>query len=723
MTELPRLPQQPAELEIPPEMSRSLALPGGYAHFDAGAGPIDAFERLDFAAVWSALWQARYRIAASAVLVGIWAWMLTGLLSPRYEALAILRVDGAGVDVLSDGKVDPNRYIDPVDLSTRIQSIKAAAVLRDAADAAGIRYSPEFNAALSHNADTRQEAERLARESDADRAASVLTAFAKQVDVWQVAQSGVAAIKVKAGDPLLAARAANAIGDAYIQHQIREKRRTRLRAMDALLAQQDDMARKLSGVENAIAAARGDRKLVFSEAQDIRGQVLGKTRELLITAEAELAEAERKRLIVDQVRRGGADTLAAVTFSDLINRLREQRAVLAVELAQLATEAGPSHPRYAAAANGIEKVDRAIDQELERISASVRNDERGIRDRVQSLASRLAKLDAEVTDQATGRVRLDSLETEGQALRYSRETLKTEIDKLKTGLGLEQSEATFVSRAVPPEKRSFPKRTVIAAAASVAWSGFFAFFVAAMTLANRQVRKPEDTAAFEAVARCPVVGALPAEAQPFKITLGQMPQDLLQGLQRIAAAVGLGPYNPVSLVVSPIKPGDGGTTTAVALARLSAQAGLSTLLVELDGRRRISELLDLGGAFGLADCAQSGVDPVSAVLPRPDLGFHLLAHGQINDGFGGRAGAALDQAVEKLKSLYRVVIISAPPLSQSPRAFWAGRGADHVIIVTAPDKRRAETLARYFRFFGGVVPGNVAVVFNRVDVKDFAAVV
>lgn len=718
MADLTPHSRQPSELELPSVPDRSVVAPTFYPRFEASP-PIDPFERLDLSSVFSAVWQARFRIAGSAILFGVWVWLLAGLLTPRYEAMAFLRIDGDGFDALSEGRRDPNRFVDPVVLSTRVQSIKSAAVLGAALDAAGIAYSAEFNEGLARTAEDRRkdQASNARQMSETEKQASLLTEFAKRVDVWQIDQSGVAAIKVKADDPILAARAANAIGDSYIAQQIQEKRKTRLQALDALLAQQNEMTRKLRGVEDSIASVRADRKLVFTGAQDIRGQVLGKTRELLIAAEADLAEVERKRIVIEQARDGGVESLSLVTFSDLIQKLKEQRAVLSVELGQLASETGPSHPRYQAVVSGIAKLDRAIDEELRRVGASVRTTERALRDRVQTLSKRLSELNSEVTDQATSRVHLDSLETEVQALRFSRESLKNEIDKLKTALGLEQSEATFVSRALPPEKPSFPRRSLIAAGGTVAWGGFFAFAVGVAALWNRQVRNPADTAAFETIVHCPVVGALPAAGRRFAITARQLPLEYAEGLKRIAEAIRLGSVGPVSIVISSLKQGDGGTTAAVALARLSGQAGLTTVLVELDARRRITELLAAQSAFGLADCAQSGVNPVAAIVPKPDLGFHVLAHGRTGDGLGTRADAALDQVFETLKSLYRVVIISAPPLSLSPRAFWVGRNVDHVVVVTTADKRRADVLARFFRFFGGAVPGNVAVVFNHVDAK------
>lgn len=685
------------------------------------SGETRRLESLDVETVWAALWRRRFLIALSTLLVGIAAWVAAGLLTPKYEAAAYLRIDGDGLDVLNEDRRDPTRYVDAVKLASNVQSLGGVNVLRDAAAAAGLQYLPEFNPKLKPGVTRRDDeaapakgAERQAGEPDA----AVVAALGRSVKISQVGQSGVAEVAVRAEDPVTASRAANAVGQTFIDEQILLKRQRRLKALDALLAQQRALVERLRGVEQRIVAVRQGSKILFNDVRDMRGETFGDIRESLIQSEADLAEAEQKRRLLDSVLNGGSRgaDVSTVTFSTLLENLRTQQAVLQAEVVQATGEFGPMHPRLQQAQESLRRVERAIAQELARIGESVRNDEQVLRSRVDTLRSRLFELEIEFKGQTAGQVDLDRLTAEAEALRASLEKLDADLDVIKTSIGLEQSEAHFVSQALVPERPVYPRRKMIAGATSVMWGGLMVLAVSGFALASPRLRGLRDMMDFEETAGVPTVGILPRIAGANGALALEDEPGSAGELRKVAAALDLSANTASSVLVRSTQAGDGGATVAAALATLSAKAGLATIAIELDERGKLARMLGVEEQAGLADCVRLGIDPLAAIVPCTVDKLHLLTHGGTENGFISLAATALDQVHERLRTQYKVVLILAPPLDHSRSRLTLE--VDDLIFVSKAERDRANVIARYLRSQGVVAAKRAANVLNMVDPSD-----
>jgi uncharacterized protein involved in exopolysaccharide biosynthesis len=686
------------------------ALPGAAPVF-AGAGRL---ESLDLDTIWSALWRQKVPIALSTLLVGVLAWLAAGTLTPRYEARAYLRIDGDGLDVLNEDKRDPTRYVDAIKLASNVESMGGLGVLRSAADAAGLAYYPEFNPALNPRAKREDDEPAAARFGDAADA-EVLATMARKVKISQVGQSGVAEVAVGAADPVVAARAANAVGQAFIDQQILDKRQRRLKALDALLSQRRALLDRLSVIEQTIVAVRQGNRILFNDARDIRGETFEDIRKSLIQSEANLAEAAQKRRRLDQIRAAGGrlGDASSVTFSSLLENLRTQQSALQAQLTEATGELGPRHPRVEQAEESLRRVQRAINVELERIGESVRNEEEVLTSRVTTLRERLAELETEFRGQTEGKVNLDRLSAEADALRASAEKLDADLDMVKTSIGLEQSEAQFVSTALVPERPVYPRRTLMAGAASVAWGGLMVLLVSATALANPRLRRLTDMMAFEHTAGVHTIGILPRVPGGLNPLIFEDDPLYARELKKIAASIDVSAQAPRVFVVCSARAGDGATTVAASLAALSARSGLSTIAVELDARGKLAPLLNADLQAGLADCLRHGIDPLAAIAPSASERIHVLGHGSTRDGFLSLAGAALERVYDKLRATYKAIVILAPPLDHAwPRL---NVEVDGLIIVSRPDRDRAAQVSRYVRSGSAIASRNASVVLNLVE--------
>ena len=634
-----------------------------------------------------------------------------------------MRVDGDGLSVLEEQRRDPNAYIDPVRIQSWVQAVSGLDVLRQAARTAGLRYYPEFNGELKAAGKPKPNAQADVAVSDGSTATATMTAgeratvaaLAKAVTITQVGQSGVAEIAASAGDPTVAARIANAVGDAFIGQQIMATRERRLQALDALTAQRDELYARLKSLEQNIVRTRAGSKLVFAETNDVAGGVFANIRQQLIVTESELSAATAKRQVLDRARAGaGAGDLTEMAQSVLIQALRERRAEALVDLSDAAETFGPRHPEYVKKQESLSKIDRAIAQEVERMGATVRNEERILQQKVEKLRQRLQEVETEATDVTGSKVQLARLQSEADATKVSLARLDDQIDTVEAAIGLEQAAASFVSRAVTPDSPVFPKKSLIAGAAAVAGSGLAFLVVAAGSLRDRRIRTTAQLKAFETLAGYPVIAALPLQERGFH------PDDIAinslyaRSLLDLATMLGIGSHKVGSVVVSSLQPGEGGSSLAAALAVLCRGVGLKTLLVELDPERPLSRLFGGDGQLGLADCAEHGIDPEGAIWFSERHGLQILGYGTNGRGLDYQTMAAVEQAFDRLQSRYDVVIFDAPPLGTAKHACRLAERADQTLIVSQPIGGRADALAYQLRGLDAATAAKVAVVFNQV---------
>ncbi len=676
-------------------------------------------DALTLSLVWHAVQKHWRTIAITGVIVGALAWALASLLTPKYQATAFVRVDGDGLGVLDEDKRTPNAYVDPVHVQSSVQALTGLDVLRQAAKTAGLRYYPEFNGELARAGKPVRSSQVALSPADDGMNASeraTLAGLIRALTVTQVGQSGVAEVSVRASDPWVAARVANAVGDAFIDEQILSARRRRLQALDALTAQRDELSNRLHGLEQDIVRVRSGSKLVFSETNDVAGDVFANIRQQLIVSESDLSAATAKRQIIDRARTAGvgAGELSEVASSDLIQALRQRRAQAAADLAEAAEVYGPRHPEYLKKQESLAKVDRSIAQELETLNSTVRNEERVLQTKVEKLRQRLQEIQSEATEGTGSRVQLARLQTEADGTKASLNTLDAQIDSIETSVGLEQSAASFVSRAVAPDAPVYPKKPLIAGAATIAGAGLAFLFVAVRSLRERQIGTMTQLKSFEAIAGFPVIASLPLQREgliPEQVAMGS---DYARVLLDLATTLGIGSSKVRSLVVAPLNDGDGGTSLAIALALLCRGVGLKTLLVELDPNRTVSHLFGGEGHLGLMDCSRRGIDPESTIWVAEEQGLQILGYGADARGLEYHSMAAVEQIFDRLQARYDVVIVDAPPLASTKHACRLVERADQMLVVSLAAAARADAVAYTLRGLSWDAAGKVGVVFNKV---------
>ncbi len=166
------------------------------------------------------------------------------------------------------------------------------------------------------------------------------------------------------------------------------------------------------------------------------------------------------------------------------------------------------------------------------------------------------------------------------------------------------------------------------------------------------------------------------------------------------------------VITSPV-PGEGKTSTTVNLAIALAQTGKRVLVVDGDLRRpQIANLLGVEGAVGLTTVLVGRSTLEESIQVHRASGVHILASGPVppNPSEILQSQSTRD-LLGKLRVMFDVVLIDAPPLLPVADAAIMGTEADGVIMVVRHGKTTRDQLRQASqrlsavgaRLFGAVV--------------------
>lgn len=169
-----------------------------------------------------------------------------------------------------------------------------------------------------------------------------------------------------------------------------------------------------------------------------------------------------------------------------------------------------------------------------------------------------------------------------------------------------------------------------------------------------------------------------------------------------------------SIVVTSANQGEGKTTVAVSLARMLAESGVRTVIIDADLRRpAVSEALGIDGAVGLSSLLSGQITLNEALRATPQKNLFVLPSGVVPPNPSELLGSAkMRNTVERLRDEL-FVIIDAPPVLPVTDAALASTIVDGVVFVarsgstSKPEARSAYQLLEKAnaRVLGGVLNG------------------
>jgi polysaccharide biosynthesis transport protein len=565
-----------------------------------------------------------------------------------------------------------------------------------------------------------------------------------QLTIYPIPLSNVIGIKYAAGDGQTAADVANTLAQTYVLSTREAKSGDNSRARQWLASQIEELRTKVSSSDAAVEKFRAERGLLKGAVSTLGTQEISELNTQITLAEAAQTDAEAK---ADEIRqlletRGTVEGSSEVLNSSTIQRLREQQVDAQRRVSELSVTYLPNHPKLLAAQKQVNELERLMRREALKIVDGLQGQAKIAAARSNSLRKALGTMKTREGNSLQDDVKLQELQREAKANRDQLEGMLARFADSNTrqNLDLQPGFARIIQSASVSATPYFPRVGPMVLLATLAGLGIgvgLAFLMEIMSQAarlneavlsqmqgNMRQQHPARSAmepqfdipklhvapqSVETPVPKPEVVQAPIVADIEPLVLASLPQARsgLEARSLMAALAKGGSLNDTMLQLSEqlqamISKGTlkglavtrvGGdlevATSTLVLGRSLAQAGVKTILVDLDATRGlIADLMDMPHAPGLTDLLSGHADFSKAIQRDTQTEMQFLRHGVVDGVSNAQLPQRMEAITRTLTGIFDVVLLHVG--DASPAMLQLAKGCSTVLIhATAARKRDA----------------------------------
>ena len=565
-----------------------------------------------------------------------------------------------------------------------------------------------------------------------DRAATELQ---RRTSVERVFLSYVLSVSVTSTDPAKAQRLAAAIANAYIEDQRVAHQTAVKRATDWLTGRIDEMRSRVIDTETQIEKLKSQSGLMDiggAANTNLSQQQAADQNNQLVLARADVAE---KRARYEQAQRvvgshGDIQAIPEVVSSPVIGQLRAQQADVSRREAELATHFGERYPDLVNVRSQLKDINKAIDGEVSRILANMRNAYEVAQQREQSIEKSLGNL-TEDRSKSQAAVKLQELQRVDEADRRLYGTFLTSFNDVSQRATLNEVTARIITPATLPTFPSSPRSKLILAFA-FALGGFVGVVLAFLIEALDATFK--TGAQVEQALGVPVLGtkfevrsrrfALPGRRR--RSTRNTMAGMIANPISRLSEAIRsvrvslMRPEDgetPKLVLVTSSVPGEGKTTASVLFAASSATAGQRTLLIDCDLRRKATtRYFGFEGKPGLAEVIGKGFELSTAIQHDERTGLAILPAGT-----GAHSPADLlnswemRELLRETRDRYDCIVLDASAVLAVVESAILATMVDRILFIVQWNRTPRASVIEAFRSLGPQAREIAGVMMSRVN--------
>ena len=610
--------------------------------------------------------------------------------TPKYTATATVMLDTRKEQV-SDVKAvlsGPDNYDSSSMVDTEVEVLKSRQLAERVVKALQLDNDPEFNSGLRRPkglaaVKSNIKALLLGAKPAQARQATPLDLQKRHDGIVDGAMGGLRVSRAgltymmrvgyESTSPIKAALMANKFAELYLLEQMEAKFDATEQATKWLNVRIEDLRGRVEADEAAVQQYKIANNLLSASGTTLTEQEISNYNLTLAQARAQVAEDQARLMTArGQLARGSTgEDVGEALDSPVIQDLRKQRAALSGQLADLSTKYGARHPEMLKAKGQLEDIDSQIQQEIQRIISNLQAKVQVSSQRATAVASSLGG--ARGTLEANGRalVRLQELQRNAEASRTIYESYLKRFQETSTQGGGERSDARIVSRAKVPGGPSSPKVNLNLALGLLLGIGSGVGAVLLAEMLDAGIATADDVerrlgAAY--LGSVPLLSSVAGEGDtdPTDYVVERPLSSFAEAVRNLRTSLmysRMGEKVRVVAVTSAL-PGEGKTTTAACLARVSAMQGVRTIIVDCDLRRRtVERMLDVEVKGGLLEVLSGVVTLEEAIQRDPASGCDILGLSKSGftpvDVFGS---VATDRLLAELRRRYELVVLDTAPL-------------------------------------------------------------
>ncbi|THF47010.1 hypothetical protein E6C51_19485 [Allorhizobium terrae] len=434
-------------------------------------------------------------LAVGAVVFAALALIYALTLKPVYVSTTQILLDPRGLSA-STSESRPSgtaTQVDPASLDSQIYVVLSSAVLTEVINRLDLTEDPYFKAP--------KPSALLDKDAIVD---ATMAALIKHIKVEREGQSLIMSITVDHPDPKKAADIANMVATVYLKQLDEARADAARRASSAFQAQASELRDRVRKAETAVETFKSANGLATTGSNGlvIDQQLSGLNQQLIAARGVE----EQQQSVYDQIRNltlSGvqAGGIPEAVQSSTMGLLRDRYVQLLDRQAEAETSLGANHPQLKAINSQVAAMQRAIQQELDRLRQSVKASyDRAVANR-KSLEERLKSLTQSSFDSGARQIKLRQLESEADAVRTIYKAFLNRAEELSQ----EQTISINNSRVITPAIAVKKSVTVLKIMILVAATLFGLAFGSTLAILREMLSSPRSTP-------LPTKAALPREA-------------------------------------------------------------------------------------------------------------------------------------------------------------------------------------------------------------------
>ena len=630
-------------------------------------GPAE--DGFDFWGTIRILMGRKWMIMAITLTGVIAAALMTLQVVPLYRATATIEVQRQETQILDQNAVDPVVIADAEYMQTQYALLQSRSLAERVAEM------------LNLPADERYASPDLNRQERLNQAASTITG---NIRVTPEGRSRVINVQFVSPYPREAARIANALVENFIETNLERKYNTTAYARRFLEERLATTKIALEESERQLAQYANEKGILELDTENGSGSLDANS---LVALNAELTAAESARISAEQRYNEASSNSATRDMLESANlqNLQDRRSELAADYRQMLGRFKPEYPDMLRLQSQIDALDLEIERARADILASLRSDyntavanETSLRERVETLKTELQAL-------RDRRIEYTILRREVDTNRSQYEALLQRMKEVTVASGIGSSQVSVVDRALVPRFPFEPnlRRTLIQALILSLAAGIGLAF--ALHYIDDTIKTPEDVKSKLGLASIGVVPKIKRSSDDLIATELNNPRSPVSEAflsARTALDFTTETGAPRSLLVTSTRPGEGKTSSTVALGMSFAKAGRRVLIIDAD-MRKPSFVADAGASIGLSGMLTREAHLADQLVKSGVDGLYLLPAGIVPPNPAELlTSPKLKHILREAETHFDIVIVDSPPvLSFTDAPLLGSLCAGTVVII------------------------------------------
>ncbi len=641
--------------------------------------PIKDKSSLDFWTVLAIINRWKWLILATTFLGTLITTVLVMQITPLYKASVTFEIQKQETQILENMPVNPSTFADAEYMATQYALLKSRNLAERVVAKLDLTGNPEY-ADQSLNVE--------------GRITAATDVVQRNINVIPVRRSRIARLEYTSVNPAETQRIANALAESFIASTLERK-------FEATSYAREFLKTRLATAKTTLETS--ERKVVdYAREQGILELNPGSGSASLdansaVALNDALSEAQSGRIEAEQafLEIKANSNNSEFSESETLQRLQTTRSELSGEYEELLAKFKPDYPKMTRMINRIDKLDEEITTEKQRLSNSTyfkaESKFNAAKAKERSLKRRVDQLKESLQDLRNRRIQYTILEREVDTARTQYDGLLQQLKKVTVLSGVGSSQISIVDRAVMPKYPFYPnKRNAIAL--SLLLSSVLGFALAwLLTVVDDTIKTPDDV---KDKLGLPALGVMPKIIGGANLIVEQLedPRSTMSEAffsARTAIEFTSDTGSPKSILLTSTQPGEGKTSSIVALGSAFAKIGKRVLIIDAD-MRKPSFVSNSELSVGLSGILARDVDLMSNVLMSQTKRLFLLPTGITPPNPAELlSGAKIKRIIREAENNFDVVLVDSPPVLRFADApILASICASTIVIIKSGKVRR-----------------------------------